>query len=191
MRKKKREPEEILPKNSLKKDLLETGLTLAVMLGLILFILNFVGHRSTVIGNSMRENFHDGDQLIVDCFTYHFKRSPKRYEVVIFIPTNAPDTHYIKRIIGLPGEKVQIRDSVIYINDEPIDDPYPRESYFLAGSAANPIYLGEDEYFVLGDNRNDSIDSRYNVGKVNIKQIDGRPILRFWPLKDFGKVNNQ
>ncbi len=188
MAKKEQEPEVIEPKKPFIKDLLSTLLSLVIMAGLALAFLNYVGSRVSVEGTSMYATLDDRDQLIEDMFTYRFLREPKRFEIVIFKLKNDPDTHYIKRVIGLPGETVQIINSEIYINGEKLEDPYDQDMYYLAGSAENPVVLGENEYFVLGDNRINSIDSRYAVGKVNRSQITGRAVFRIWPLKSFGSV---
>ena len=136
----------------------------------------------------MFDTLNDRDQLIEDRFTYIFLRQPERFEIITFRLKTDPGTHYIKRVIGLPGETVQIIDSVIYINGEPLEENYGKGVYFLAGSAADPVVLGEDEFFVMGDNRNNSIDSRYAVGKVNRRQFTGRAIFRIWPFSGFGSV---
>ncbi len=188
MAKNDREPELISPKKPFIKDLLSTLLSLVIMVGLVLLILNFVGTRVSVEGTSMYSTLNDKDQLVEDIFTYKFIRDPKRFEIVIFKLKNDPGTHYIKRVIGLPGETVQIIDSVIYINGEELKEDYGKGVYFLAGSAEQPVVLGEDEYFVLGDNRINSIDSRYAVGKVRRSQITGRAVFRVWPLSSFGSV---
>lgn len=188
MAKNDQEPELISPKKPFVKDLLSTLLSLAVMVGICLLILNFVGSRVSVEGTSMYPTLDDKDQLVEDIFTYKFVRDPKRFEIVIFKLKNDPGTHYIKRVIGLPGETVQIVNSVIYINGEELQEDYGRGVYFLAGSAEQPVVLGEDEYFVLGDNRVNSIDSRYAVGKVKRSQITGRAVFRAWPLSGFGSI---
>ena len=188
MAKNDQEPELISPKKPFIKDLLSTLLSLVIMAAVVLFILNFVGSRVSVEGTSMYSTLNNNDQLVEDIFTYKFIREPERFEIVIFKLKNDPDTHYIKRVIGLPGETVQIINSVIYINGEALEEEYGKGVYFLAGSAADHVVLGEDEYFVLGDNRTNSIDSRYAVGKVKRSQITGRAVFRLWPLSGFGSV---
>ena len=188
MAKNDREPEVISPKKPFYKDLFSTLLSLVLMVGIVLVILNFVGSRISVEGTSMYPTLKDKDQLVEDIFTYKFLRDPERFEIVIFKLKNDPETHYIKRVIGLPGETVQIINSVIYINGEELKEDYGRGVYFLAGSAEQPVVLGEDEYFVLGDNRTNSIDSRYAVGKVKRSQFTGRAVFRAWPLSEFGSV---
>lgn len=182
------EPEEIPQKRPFWKDLLETALSLVIMAAVVFSILHFVGQRVTVIGDSMNPFLHDRDQLLEDRFTYHFLREPERFEIVVFKLKSDPGTHYIKRIIGLPGETVQIIDSCVYINGELLEDPYKGYKPFLPGSASKPVVLGEDEYFVMGDNRTNSIDSRFSVGPVKREQINGRAVFRFWPFEDWGSL---
>ena len=102
------------------------------------------------------------------------------------------NTYYIKRIIGLPGETVQIVDGVIYIDGEPLEENYGYEPIEDAKRASEPILLGEDEYFVMGDNRNDSSDSRDPaVANVSRSQIIGRAFVRIWPLDRIGLIRHQ
>lgn len=106
------------------------------------------------MGHSMEDTLDDGDNLIVDKLTYRF-RDPVRYDIIVFPYKYKEDTYYIKRIIGLPGEMVQItEEGNILINGEILEESYGREVMKSPGIAADPIILGEDEYFVLGDNRN-------------------------------------
>lgn len=154
-------------------------------------IVTYVGQRTKVSGDSMQATLHDGDNLIVDKISYRF-REPKRFEIVVFPYRHAENTYYIKRIIGLPGETVQIIDGYVYIDDEKLDENYGLEIMQNAGSAASPITLGEDEYFVLGDNRNRSADSRENsVGVLHRDELIGRAWIRIWPLKSFGVISHE
>lgn len=151
-------------------------------------IVTYVGQRTKVSGDSMQATLQDGDNLIVDKISYRF-RDPKRFEIIVFPYRYAEDTYYIKRIIGLPGETVQIIDGYVYINGEKLDENYGLEVMESAGNAADPIELGEDEYFVLGDNRNRSADSREtNVGVLHRDELIGRAWVRIWPLKSIGVV---
>lgn len=156
------------------------------------FIINFVGQRTIVVGDSMENTLYDGDNLIVDKVTYRFS-DPKRYDIVVFPCKAKEDTLYIKRIIGLPGEKVQIdKEGNIYINDELLVENYGKEVMIYAGLAKDPIYLGADEYFVLGDNRNNSEDSRFStVGVVDSSEIVGKAFFRLFPLSDFGIIDKE
>ena len=157
-----------------------------------LLIIRFVGQRTEVSGHSMEDTLDDGDNLIVDKLTYRF-RDPVRYDIIVFPYKYKEDTYYIKRIIGLPGEMVQItEEGNILINGEILEESYGREVMKSPGIAADPIILGEDEYFVLGDNRNASADSRDpSVGVISGKDIVGRSWLRIWPLNKFGILKHQ
>ena len=154
-------------------------------------IVTYVGQRTKVSGDSMQATLQDGDNLIVDKISYRF-RDPKRFEIIVFPYRYAEDTYYIKRIIGLPGETVQIIDGYVYIDGEKLDEHYGLELINNPGSAAQPIILGEDEYFVLGDNRNRSADSREpNVGVLYWEELIGRAWVRIWPLKSIGVVSHE
>ena len=157
-----------------------------------LLIIRFVGQRTEVSGHSMEDTLDDGDNLIVEKLTYRF-RDPVRYDIIVFPYKYKEDTYYIKRIIGLPGEMVQItEEGNILINGEILEESYGREVMKSPGIAADPIILGEDEYFVLGDNRNASADSRDpSVGVISGKDIVGRAWLRIWPLNKFGILKHQ
>ena len=124
------------------------------------FVVTFVGQRTEVSGSSMETTLSDKDQLIVDKMTYRF-RDPKRYDIVVFPYQYQDNTYYIKRIIGLPGETVQILSGMVYIDGMRLDEHYGNEIMENPGIAEEPLTLGEDEYFVMGDNRNNSKDSRY------------------------------
>lgn len=154
-------------------------------------IVTYVGQRTKVSGDSMMNTLYDGDNLIVDKISYRF-RAPKRYEIIVFPYRYQENTYYIKRIIGLPGETVQIIDGYVYIDGEKLDEHYGREVMLKAGIAEKPIQLGEDEYFVLGDNRNCSSDSREtSVGVLHRSELIGRAWIRIWPLKDFGVISHE
>lgn len=163
----------------------------AVVVGITFFIITFIGQRTYVSGSSMESTLSHGDNLIVDKITYRFA-DPKRYDIIVFPFRYEENTYYIKRIIGLPGETIQIRDGSIYIDGEILKESYGREVMKSAGLAAEPIELGEDEYFVLGDNRNDSTDSREpNVGVIHRDEIIGRAWVRIWPLDKIGVLKHQ
>lgn len=129
----------------------------------------------------------DGENLLAEKVSYRFGE-PKRFDVIVFYPYGRDnDAYYIKRVIGLPGETVQIKGSTIYIDGKPLKENYGKDPIDYAGIAEKPIKLGDDEYFVLGDNREISRDSRYEeVGKVKRKNIEGRAVLRIYPFNKFG-----
>lgn len=161
-------------------------LYLAVLVAAAFFIIHFVGEHTVVSGDSMQATLNDGDNLIVDKLSYRI-RDPKRFEIVVFPFRYQTGTYYIKRIIGLPGEQVQIYNGQIYINGKVLDESYGLEPIRSAGLASKAITLGEDEYFVLGDNRNNSADSREpSVGTVQKEDLIGRAVFRIWPLDAIG-----
>ena len=163
-----------------------------VILVLTYVIITYVGQRTSVSGSSMETTLSDGDQLLVDKLSYRFQ-NPKRFDIIVFPYQYEENTYYIKRIIGLPGETVQIDENGnIYINGELLEENYGAETIQNPGRAAKPITLGDDEYFVMGDNRNNSKDSRSEeVGNVKRSQIIGRAWLRIWPLNKFGLLKHQ
>ena len=154
-----------------------------------LVVLLFVGQVAVVNGNSMQPNLHDGDLLIVQKLGY---QSPQRFDIVVFDSQDGSGTLYIKRVMGLPGETVQVADGVLLVNGEPLDEAYGLEPMASAGIAAEPLTLGADEYFVLGDNRNNSGDSRSDsVGPVQKDWIVGKALFRFWPVNEMGLLRHQ
>lgn len=180
--------------NKVMKEMINTLLYLLGVLCLTYVVVTFVGQRTEVEGASMETTLYDGDNLIVDKISYRF-RDPQRFDIIVFPFKYQENTFYIKRIIGLPGETVQIDDKgVIYINGEVLEESYGREVIRAdnVGIAAEPIKLGEDEYFVMGDNRNNSTDSRTSIVS-NIKRDDivGRAWLRIWPFSEFGILEHQ
>ncbi len=176
---------------NLLKEILSTALYILAVLAITFLIVKFVGQRTVVIGDSMMETLHNGDNLIIDKITYVFN-DPERFDIVVFPYQYEDDTNYIKRIIGLPNETVYIdEEGNIYIDGELLTEHYGREVMDYAGLAATPITLGADEYFVLGDNRNASEDSRFeDVGIINGEDIIGRAIFRIYPFNAFGKIKN-
>ena len=144
-------------------------------------------------GDSMDTTLSDGQNLIMDKLSYHF-RNPERYDIVIFPGPEEYGEHpyHIKRVIGLPGETVQIKKGKVYINGKKLkSDIYGITKYIdEPGIAEEPLELGKDEYFCLGDNRPVSYDSRYEeVGPVHRSEIIGKVWIRIWPLTKFGKVS--
>ncbi|MGN0412554.1 MAG: signal peptidase I [Lachnospiraceae bacterium] len=177
---------------SVLKEILSTSLYLLSVLIVTYLIITFVGQRTEVNGSSMESTLQHGDNLIVDKISYRFS-DPKRFDIVVFPFQYEEDTYYIKRIIGLPGEIVQIdTDGVIYINGEVLHESYGLEVIKDPGRAIEPITLGEDEYFVMGDNRNNSTDSRTElVGNVKRSELIGKAWVRIYPFGKFGKLRHQ
>ena len=173
-------------------EILSFLLYVAVVVGITFLIIHYVGQRTYVSGSSMENTLSDGDNLIVDKITYRFS-DPKRYDIIVFPFRYEDNTFYIKRIIGLPGETIQIDgEGNIWINGEILEESYGREIIRDPGLAVEPITLGEDEYFVMGDNRNNSSDSRVEaVGNIHRDEIIGRAFIRIWPLSKSGILKHQ
>ena len=166
-------------------------LYILVIIGLTWMIVTFVGQRTRVSGQSMETTLQDGDNLIVDKISYRL-HDPSRYDIIVFPYKYEENTFYIKRIIGLPGEIVQVKDGYTYINGKKLtSDIYGREVMDEPGIAEEPIKLGSDEYFVLGDNRNHSQDSRDPyVGVLKRSDLLGRAFIRIYPLNKFGVIKH-
>ena len=170
--------------------ILSNILYIAFVLLLSFLIVRYVGQRTEVIGSSMVPTLKDGNQLITDKITYRF-REPERFEIIVF-PHEPEHEYYLKRIIGLPGETVEIgSDGTIYIDGEVLEEDYgygqtrPQE-------LTAPVVLGENEYFVLGDNREVSLDSRYSdVGNIPRSIIIGRAWLQIYPFREFGVLTGK
>jgi signal peptidase I len=175
--------------NDTLKEVLKTVIYFLILLLVSLFIVTFIGQRTVVDGKSMENTLSDKDNLIVDKISYRFK-APKRFDVIVF--PYQKRNYFIKRIIGLPGETVYIdEEGNIFINDVLLSENFGKERINDPGIASNPIVLGEDEYFVLGDNRNDSFDSRYyEVGNIKKENIIGRAWLRIYPFNKIGFVKH-
>lgn len=140
---------------------------------------NYVLQRTVVDGDSMLNTLHSEESLLIDKISYVIG-DPKRFDIVVFYPYGKDvEEYYVKRVIGLPGETVQIIDSDIYINGEILEENYGKDPIHYAGIAKEPITLADDEYFLLGDNREISYDSRYQeVGAVHRDYIEGKAFLR-------------
>ncbi len=179
-------------KKSIAKEILSTSIYLLCVLLVTYLIINYVGQRTEVQGSSMEPTLQNADNLIVDKITYRFN-DPKRFDIIVFPFQYEEDTYYIKRIIGLPGETVRIDlEGIIYINGEELKEGYGREVIQDPGRAVEEITLGEDEYFVMGDNRNNSTDSRNElVGNIHKDDIIGRAWVRIYPFEKFGKLKHQ
>lgn len=166
---------------------------LLISLAIVIPIRYFVAQPFIVRGASMEPNFKDRQYLIIDELSYFF-RAPARHEVVVFRYPRDPSQFFIKRIIGLPGERIEIHDGKITIfNDEHRDGLPLRESYLVPeGKATHPdmmIVLSSNDYFVLGDNRDFSSDSRF-WGPLNKKLVVGRALFRAYPLSKFGVISH-
>ena len=167
-------------------------LYLIVIVVLTFLMIRYVGQRTRVDGSSMENTLTNGDNLIVDKISYRF-HEPERFDIIVFPYQYKEDTYFIKRIIGMPGETVQITDKgEILINGEELVESYGREVIKDPGLASDPITLGEDEYFVMGDNRNYSKDSRFpDVGNIKRADIIGKAWLRIYPFDKIVFIRHQ
>lgn len=158
-----------------------------IILMCVIVIPRFVIQRTIVSGSSMETTLHNNDNLLVEKVSY-LAGKPDRFDVVVFYPYGKDEgEYYVKRVIGLPGETIQIIGETIYINGEVLKEDYGKDPIDFQGIAGEPLTLGEDEYFVMGDNREVSFDSRYQeVGPIKEDLIVGKALVRIWPLDSFG-----
>ena len=185
------------PKTSTKRILLELLIYACIFVFCIFIVPRFIIQRTVVDGESMQETLQNQQSLLVQKVTKHFT-DPKRYDIIIFDPPaeiKEGDSYYVKRVIGLPGETVQIKGNDILINGKKLED----ETYGNGPmdeddneTAIEPLKLGDDEFFVMGDNRKSaaSEDSRAeSLGPVKRDMLIGTAILRIWPLSSFGLLD--
>lgn len=167
------------------KEALQTSLIILAALLISLFIVTFIGQRTVVDGESMENTLYHNDNLIVDKVSYRFSE-PERFDVIVFPAHYDANTYLVKRVIGLPGETIYIDgEGNIYVDEELLEEDYGKEVILSGGIAQAPITLGEDEYFVLGDNRNHSLDSRdHMVGNISKEDIIGKAWLRIYPFDE-------
>ncbi len=187
-----------------RKELLRILLFVFVVILLAMLIKRYVLQPIVIEGESMADTLHDDQVVLMEKLFYRIG-GPKRHDIVVFLPYEGFNEVYAKRIIGLPGEVVYIdEDGLVhiadayengeYIGDRILEEPYVKETIARAdliqfGTKTNPAILGEDEYYVLGDNRNNSHDSRkLDIGVVHKSEMIGRLIFRLIPMADFGTL---
>ncbi len=173
-------------KKSVGREVLEWGLAFLFAVGFAFLIRQFLFAPILVEGKSMMPTLHDKNRMIVNKVAYDIGE-PERFDIVVFHATETKD--YIKRVIGLPGEKIEYKNDVLYINDKAYEEPYLDEykknlsSKNLTGDF-DAVVVPDDCYFLMGDNRLDSRDSR-DIGVIPIDKIIGKTNLVFWPMSDF------
>lgn len=167
-------------KNSKVKSLLGTCAYIVAIFLVLFVLIQLLVLRTEVTSVSMDPTLQQEDTIIVEKVSYFFSK-PDRFDVVVFPFEGEKGTYFIKRVIGMPGETIQIDETgAILVNGEVLNESYGNAVMESAGEAAEPIVLGEDEYFVLGDNRNDNADSRHSmVGNVSGDEIIGKVWLKF------------
>lgn len=155
-----------------------------------LFIIHFLFQNTQVIGDSMEPTLQDGNSIIINKLIYRFV-SPKREEIIAFKNPNDSSEYFIKRIIGMPGDQLEVKEGKVYINNNILEETYIFESMDLEiiGNMDYPIVIPQDNYFVMGDNRNISFDSRYKeVGLIHKSSISGKALVRIWPFNKIGLI---
>ncbi len=148
-----------------------------------------LGQRVSMIGDSMNPVLRNGDVVLVNRLVYNARR-PRRGDIIVFKPKGNENSHYyIKRVIGLPGEKVEFRENEIYINGNRLEEKYQSTAVDRTGIVTEEMELGSDEYFVLGDDRENSEDSRdADVGNVKREYIFGKAWFVISPRDSFGFI---
>lgn len=164
---------------------------------IVIIVRTFIVGNYIVDGPSMMPTLHNGDRLIVDKINYRFGQ-PKRFDVVIFHATRTDD--YVKRVIGLPGDKITYSNDQLYVNGKPVNEPFlnPYKKQLLGGQLTwdftlkgltGKMSVPKGELWVMGDNRQNSADSRV-FGFVSESRLVGKVDLRYWPLDRFGAIHN-
>ena len=173
----------------IKSALIELIVYAAIIVVCVMVVPRYVIQRTIVDGTSMESTLQDEDNLLVDKLSYRFS-DPKRFDIIVFYPYGREnEDYYIKRVIGLPGETIQIVGNTIYIDGKVLKENYGKDPMTESGIASEPLKLGKDEYFVLGDNREVSEDSRdEEVGPVSRDKIEGKAVLRIYPFNKFGTI---
>ena len=151
------------------------------------FLVLFFGIRVSVVGQSMSGTLDGRDTVLVNRFVYKLTE-PKVNDIIVFLPNGNEKSHYyIKRVIAVPGDTVQITEGIVYVNGEPFEEAFEAPYIENGLLAEEPVVVGEDEYFVLGDNRNNSEDSRYaNIGNVKKEHILGKAWFVISPFDKMG-----
>jgi signal peptidase I len=164
---------------SVLREIVET----VVLTVVIFFLIQTVVRNFRVVGNSMEPNLHDSQYLIVDKVSYRLGE-PQRGDVIVFEPPNRPGEDYVKRVIALPGELVEVRSGQVLVNDQPLEEPFV---VYPGSYSMSPRRVGSGELFVLGDNRNSSSDS-HNWGMLSEDKVVGRAWISYWPPSRWGLI---
>lgn len=171
------------------KEIISWTVEILIAIGIAYVMVSSFGLRTSVVGTAMEDGLKNNDQILINRFVYLLTK-PKSGDVVVFRPNGNEKSHlYVRRVIGTPGDRVQIKDGAVYLNGELYND-IETASIEEAGIAAEEITLGEEEYFVLGDNRNSSEDSRFaNIGNIKEEYIIGKAWLGFSSIKDIHLID--
>ena len=164
---------------SVVREIIETVILTVV----IFFLIQMVVRNFRVVGNSMEPNLHDSQYLIVDKISYRLAE-PQRGDVIVFEPPNRPGEDYVKRVIGLSGELVEVRNGQVFIENQLLEEPF---AVYPGSYSMSPRRVGANELFVLGDNRNSSSDS-HNWGMLSKDKVVGRAWISYWPPSRWGLI---
>ncbi|MCM1106208.1 MAG: signal peptidase I [Blautia sp.] len=172
------------------KEVLSWILEMGILIVIAYTLVNFFGTRTSVVGNAMTPTLSNEEQVLVNRFIYLIK-GPNAGDIVVFLPNGNEKSHYyVRRVIGTPGDTVLIEDGAVYVNGTLYSEATEVASIVEAGLAESEIKLGADEYFVLGDNRNNSEDSRMaNIGNVKKEYMIGKAWFRFTSIRNMGLID--
>jgi signal peptidase I len=171
------------------KEILSWILEIIIIIGIAYVAVSSLGYRTSVVGQAMEPTLEAGQHILIDKFTYVISK-PKAGDVIVFLPNGNEKSHYyVRRVIAGPGDTVQIKNGAVYVNGTIYDESIVVSSIDDPGIAADEIKLGTDEYFALGDNRNNSDDSRYaNIGTIKKSYIVGKAWFYFSGGGQFGFI---
>lgn len=169
------------------KEILDRVKTIAIALLITFFIKFFIIDLTRISGHSMENTLFTDDLVVVEKISRNITHKYKRGDVIIF-HSPIEEKLYVKRIVGMPGDEVELRDGKFYINGDELDEPYYTTGDFTESKGENQWFLGYDEYFMVGDNRPRSNDSR-KFGPVHQTNFLGRALIRIWPFDQITKLN--
>lgn len=178
--------------NKIIKEIILWIVELLLVIGAAFFIVHYAIEKTTMAGESMEPILSSGDEILINKFAYRFTE-PKRFDIIVFKQNGKEHSFYnIKRVVGLPGETVSIKDGSVYINGEAMKEKIDAPPMTTAGVAEDKLKLDDNEFFVLGDNRNNSEDSRFtSLGNVVKEDIIGKAWIRLNPFNFVNQLTTE